>query len=164
MAFGTQITSLRREKVESRSDSQRLPVELWAVESVQAPLAGVALTDGSSAAGADGFDPGSQQVMVATVTVTGRERDVTGDHVTGAGFPDIVTLKAFHRKLEEENKMGPFCAAGRVGCSSIHVRRAQASVLVQMSHRPRLNGSWHVTIRGKILCVSRESCDRLSEY
>lgn len=67
--------------------------EVWAAGSVQAPLAGADLTDGSSAAGADGgFDP----------------QESTGacchgnDHVTGAGFPDIVTLQASDEKLGEE--------------------------------------------------------------
>lgn len=52
-------------------------------------------------------NPASQQVTVATVTVTGATRaqakgsDVTGDRVVGADFPDIVTLQAFDKKLEE---------------------------------------------------------------
>lgn len=47
--------------------------------------------------------PASQQVTVATVTVTGATRarakgsDVTGDSVAGADFPNIVTLQAFER-------------------------------------------------------------------
>lgn len=62
-----------------------------------------------TAAGAD-FDPqnpASQQVTVATVTVTGATRaqakgsDVTGDRGAGAHFPHIVTLQAFEEKLEE---------------------------------------------------------------
>lgn len=88
-------------------------------------MAGGDLTDGFSAAGADDFDPitrnpTSQQVTVATVTVTGaprgereKERDVTGDHVTWADSPYIVTLKASDKRagvvqagneLEAENK------------------------------------------------------------
>lgn len=81
-------------------------LERWCTQSL---MAGVDLTDGFSAAGADDFDPitgnpGSQQVTVAVVTVTGaplgkdrtkeRERKVTGDHVTRADSPYIVTLKA----------------------------------------------------------------------
>lgn len=77
-------------------------------------MAGVDLTDSSSAAGADDFDPitgnpTSQQVTVATVTVTGaprgwkeRERDVTGDHVTWADSPYIVTLKASDKRAGAE--------------------------------------------------------------
>lgn len=66
--------------------------EVWAAGSVQAPLAGADLTDGSSAAGADGgFDP--RESMGACCR--------GNDHVTGAGCPDIVT-QASDEKLEEE--------------------------------------------------------------
>lgn len=89
-------------------------------KSSQSLMAGVDLTDSSSAAGADDFDPitrnpTSQQVTVAMVTVTGapwgekeRERDVTGDHVTRADSPYIVTLKASDKKagvLQAGNKL-----------------------------------------------------------
>lgn len=68
------------------------------------------MTDGSSAAGADDFDPitanpMSQRVTVATATVPGapwgEERDVTGDRVTRADPPYIVTLRAFDRRAVE---------------------------------------------------------------
>lgn len=79
-------------------------------ESIRSLLAGVDLTDSSSAAGADDFDPitrnpTSQQVTVAMVTVPGapgvrvlRGGDVTGDHVTRADSPYIVTLKASDKR------------------------------------------------------------------
>lgn len=75
-------------------------------ESIRSLLAGVDLMDSSSAAGADDFDPitrnpTSQQVTVATVTVPGApggEGDVTGDHVTRADSPYIVTLKASDKR------------------------------------------------------------------
>lgn len=72
-------------------------------------MTGVDLTDSSSAAGADDFDPitrnpTGQRVTVAKATVTGAQRgereregamlNVTGDHVTWADSPYIVTLKA----------------------------------------------------------------------
>lgn len=52
-------------------------------KSSQSPMAGVDLTDGSSAAGADDFDPitgnpTSQQVTVAMATVTGAPRGREG--------------------------------------------------------------------------------------
>lgn len=56
-------------------------------------------------------NPASQQVTVATVTVTGATRaqakgaDVTGDRVAGADFPDIVTLQAVDKKLEENQRV-----------------------------------------------------------
>lgn len=68
------------------------------------------MTDGSSAAGADDFDPitanpASQRVTVTTVTVPGaprgEERDVTGDRVTRADPPYIVTLRASDRRAAE---------------------------------------------------------------
>lgn len=66
-------------------------------------MAGVDLTDSSSAAGAHDFDPISgnpsgQQVTVATVTVTGAARaerkSVTGERVTWTDSPYLVTLRA----------------------------------------------------------------------
>lgn len=84
-------------------------VLVWS-EFIPSPMAGVDLTDSSSAAGADDFDPitrnpTGQQVTIAMATVTGaprREREiercpfpvnVTGDHVTRADSPYIVTLQ-----------------------------------------------------------------------
>lgn len=54
-------------------------------------------------------NPTSQQVTVATATVTGalwgekeRERNVTGDRVTRTDSPYIVTLKASDKRVEIE--------------------------------------------------------------
>lgn len=62
---------------------------------------------------------------------------MTGDHVTGAGFPDIVTLEAFDKKLGEDNKRGNCVHPdGR-----LFFRSAPSRGILRDLHKPRSSGS-----------------------